>query len=265
MTHEEQLLLIAGPCVIEDEEFTVASAATLRDICERHALRFVFKASFDKANRSSSATERGPGLDEGLRILGRVKEELGVAVTTDVHETAQVEAVAEVADVIQIPALLSRQTDLLAAAAATDRTVNVKKGQFLSPTEMANVVDKLRDGGARDILLTERGTTFGYGNLVVDFRSLPQLRALGCPVVFDATHSVQLPGALGTSSGGQREHVAHLARAAAAVGIDGLFVEVHEDPESAPSDGPNMLTPAALEELLGDVVAVRSALFTGSR
>ena len=254
------LLLIAGPCVVEDEDFMVRTAGAVREICERHGAGFLFKSSFDKANRSSGASERGPGLELGLRTLARVKEEVGVPVTTDVHESVQAGPVAEVAEVLQIPAFLCRQTDLLRAAAATGRVVNVKKGQFLSPPEMANVVEKLQSGGARGVLLTERGSSFGYGNLVVDFRSLPQLSALGCPVVFDATHSVQLPGALGGASGGQREYVPYLARAAAAVGVDGLFVEVHEDPDSAPSDGPNMLTPDALDDLLGEVMAVRSAL-----
>jgi 2-dehydro-3-deoxyphosphooctonate aldolase (KDO 8-P synthase) len=261
----EPLLLIAGPCVIEGEDPTLRAAQAIRDICGRHGTGFVFKSSFDKANRSSAESERGPGLEEGLRVLGRVKDEVGVPVTTDVHESWQVEPVAAVADVIQIPAFLSRQTDLLQAAAATGGIVNVKKGQFLSPPQMGNVVQKLESGGARGVLLTERGTSFGYGDLVVDFRSLAQLRALGWPVVFDATHSVQLPGALGGSSGGQREYVAPLARAAAAVGIDALFVEVHEQPDSAPSDGPNMITPAALDELLGQVMALRSALAAPTR
>jgi 2-dehydro-3-deoxyphosphooctonate aldolase (KDO 8-P synthase) len=261
----EPLLLIGGPCVIEGEEPSLRAAAAIREICERHGASFVFKSSFDKANRSSADAERGPGVREGLRVLARVKDELGVPVTTDVHESWQVEPVAEVADLVQVPAFLCRQTDLLLAAAGSGRVVNVKKGQFLAPQEMGNVVQKLESGGARGVLLTERGTSFGYGNLVVDFRSLDQLRAFGWPVVFDATHSVQLPGALGGSSGGQREYVAPLARAAAAVGVDALFIEVHEQPESAPSDGPNMITPDALDELLGQVTALRSALAAPTR
>jgi 2-dehydro-3-deoxyphosphooctonate aldolase (KDO 8-P synthase) len=199
-------------------------------------------------------------MDDGLATLAAVKESLGVPVVTDIHESWQAAPTAEVADVLQIPAFLSRQTDLLVAAAETGHVVNVKKGQFLSPPEMGNVVAKLEGAGSDRILLTERGTTFGYNNLVVDFRGLPQLAAFGYPVVFDATHSVQLPGGLGGASGGQREYVAHLARAAAAVGIDGLFVEVHPDPDSAPSDGPNQVTPEAFDRLLTEVLAVREAL-----
>jgi 2-dehydro-3-deoxyphosphooctonate aldolase (KDO 8-P synthase) len=254
------LLVLAGPCVVEERDFMLRVAETLRDICERHGVGFVFKSSFDKANRSSSDTARGPGMDEGLATLAAVKEELSVPVVTDIHESWQAKPTAEVADVLQIPAFLSRQTDLLVAAAETGRVVNVKKGQFLSPPEMGNVVAKLEGAGSDRILLTERGTTFGYNNLVVDFRGLPQLAAFGYPVVFDATHSVQLPGGLGGASGGQREYVSHLARAAAAVGIDGLFVEVHPNPDSAPSDGPNQVTPEAFDRLLSEVLAVREAL-----
>ena len=256
------LVLIAGPCVVEGEDFMLRLAETLASMSRAHGVGLVFKSSFDKANRSSSGSSRGPGLERGLATLARVKEELGIPVTTDIHESWQAEVAADVADVLQIPAFLCRQTDLLNAAAATGRAVNVKKGQFLSPAEMSNVVGKLQAADCSRLLLTERGTSFGYGNLVVDFRSLPQLRALGYPVVFDATHSVQLPGGLGMSSGGQREHVAPLARAAAAVGVDALFIEVHEAPDSAPSDGPNMLTPEALDQLLGDVVKLHSAVAT---
>jgi 2-dehydro-3-deoxyphosphooctonate aldolase (KDO 8-P synthase) len=254
------LLVLAGPCVVEERDFMLRVAESVRDICERHGVGFVFKSSFDKANRSSGDTARGPGMDEGLATLVAVKESLGVPVVTDIHESWQAKTTAEVADVLQIPAFLSRQTDLLVAAAETGRVVNVKKGQFLSPPEMGNVVAKLEGAGSDRILLTERGTTFGYNNLVVDFRGLPQLTAFGYPVVFDATHSVQLPGGLGGASGGQREYVAHLARAAAAVGIDGLFVEVHPDPDSAPSDGPNQVTPEAFDRLLSEVLGVREAL-----
>jgi 2-dehydro-3-deoxyphosphooctonate aldolase (KDO 8-P synthase) len=256
----QPLLVLAGPCLVEETEFTVGMARTVREIAERHGANLVFKASFDKANRSSGATARGPGLDEGLAVLSSVKEEVGVPVVTDIHESWQAEPAAEVVDVLQIPAFLSRQTDLLTAAGAAGLPVNVKKGQFLSPPELGNAVKKLEAAGCNRILLTERGTTFGYNDLVVDFRGLPQLHLLGYPVVFDATHSVQQPGGLGSASGGQREYVPHLARAAAAVGIDGLFVEVHEDPDSAPSDGPNMVTPEQFDRLLADVVTIRNAL-----
>jgi 2-dehydro-3-deoxyphosphooctonate aldolase (KDO 8-P synthase) len=257
---EQPLLVLAGPCVVEDAEFMVRMARAVKEITDRHSANLVFKSSFDKANRSSGATARGPGLEDGLAVLASVKEQVGVPVVTDIHESWQAAPTAEVADVLQIPAFLSRQTDLLVAAGATGLPVNVKKGQFLSPPEMANAVKKLETAGADRILLTERGTTFGYNDLVVDFRGLPQLRALGYPVVFDATHSVQQPGGLGSASGGQREYVPHLARAAAAVGVDGLFVEVHEDPDSAPSDGPNMVTAEQFDRLLADVVTIRNAL-----
>ena len=235
-------------------------AVTIKRICSSHGVGLVFKSSFDKANRTSGSSYRGPGLEEGLSILEAVKKRTNVPVVTDIHETWQAAPAAGVVDVLQIPAFLSRQTELLQAAAATGRAVNVKKGQFLSPPEMAGAVAKLEAAGCDRILLTERGTTFGYNNLVVDFRALPQLRKLGYPVVFDATHSVQLPGGRGDASGGQREYVAVLARAAAAVGIDGLFVEVHEDPDSAPSDPQNMITPDTLDHLLGEVLSVRSAM-----
>jgi 2-dehydro-3-deoxyphosphooctonate aldolase (KDO 8-P synthase) len=254
------LLAIAGPCLVEERDFMLRMADSIQGICERHEVGLLFKSSFDKANRSSGASARGPGMDEGLATLAAVKEAFDLPVITDIHESWQAKPTAEVADVLQIPAFLCRQTDLLGAAAATGRAVNVKKGQFLSPPEMGNVVAKLEAAGCDRILITERGTTFGYNNLVVDFRGLPQLRALGYPVVFDATHSVQLPGGLGGASGGQREYVPHLARAAAAVGVDGLFVEVHADPDSAPSDGPNMITPEMLDRLLAEVLAVREAV-----
>jgi 2-dehydro-3-deoxyphosphooctonate aldolase (KDO 8-P synthase) len=256
----EPLLLIAGPCLIEDEPFMLDIAHQLRELAAAHDVGLVFKSSFDKANRSSAASHRGPGLEAGLELLATVRDEVGVPVTTDLHESSQAVPVGEAVDLLQIPAFLCRQTDLLLAAAQTGKPVNVKKGQFLSPPEMRNVVGKLEEGGASGILLTERGTTFGYNNLVVDFRALPQMRALGHPVVFDATHSVQLPGGQGTSSGGQREFVPHLTRAATAVGIDGVFVEVHPDPDRAPSDGPNMLTPPMLDRLLDELTAIRSAV-----
>jgi 2-dehydro-3-deoxyphosphooctonate aldolase (KDO 8-P synthase) len=254
------LLVLAGPCVIETEDFMLRMAETIKRICESHGTGLVFKSSFDKANRSSGTSARGPGLEDGLAILAAVKERSGVPVLTDIHESWQAEPAAEVADVLQIPAFLCRQTDLLRAAARTGRAVNVKKGQFLSPPEMGNVVAKLEEAGCNRILVTERGTAFGYNNLVVDFRGLPQLRAIGYPLVFDATHSVQLPGGLGAASGGQREYVPYLARAAAAVGVDAIFVEVHEAPDSAPSDALNMITPETLDRMLGDIVAIREAL-----
>jgi 2-dehydro-3-deoxyphosphooctonate aldolase (KDO 8-P synthase) len=256
----EPLLLIAGPCLIEDEPFMLDIAHQLRELAAAHGAGLVFKSSFDKANRPSVASHRGPGIEAGLELLATVRDQVGVPVTTDLHESSQAAAVGEAVDLLQIPAFLCRQTDLLLAAAQTGKPVNVKKGQFLSPPEMRNVVGKLEEGGASGILLTERGTTFGYNNLVVDFRALPQMRALGHPVVFDATHSVQLPGGQGTSSGGQREFVPYLTRAAAAVGIDGVFVEVHPDPDRAPSDGPNMLTPPMLDRLLDELTAIRSAV-----
>ena len=256
----QPLLVIAGPCVIEGRDFMLRMAKTIKAICDHHGVNLLFKSSFDKANRTSGASVRGPGIEDGLAVLAAVKENVGLPVITDIHERWQAEPTAKVADVLQIPAFLCRQTDLLRAAAVTGRPVNMKKGQFLSPSEMANVVAKLEDAGCDRILLTERGTTFGYNDLVVDFRSLPQLRGLGYPVVFDATHSVQQPGGLGDATGGRREYVPPLARAAAAVGVDGLFVEVRDDPDAAPSDGPNMITPATFDRLLTEVVQIRGAL-----
>jgi 2-dehydro-3-deoxyphosphooctonate aldolase (KDO 8-P synthase) len=243
-------------------------AAQVKEITDRLGIRYIFKASFDKANRSSGGSFRGPGVADGLEVLAEVKRRFGLPVLTDIHESQQAAPVAEVVDVLQIPAFLCRQSDLLLAAAAatagTDRTINVKKGQFLAPWDMAQVVKKLRDAGAENVWLTERGTSFGYNTLVVDYRSLPQLRELGCPVIFDATHSVQQPGGRGTSSGGQREFVAPLARAAMAVGVDGLFLEVHPDPENALSDGPNMVPLHRLEALLQQLLAIRAPLAEGA-
>jgi 2-dehydro-3-deoxyphosphooctonate aldolase (KDO 8-P synthase) len=256
---EERLVLLGGPCAIEGEEITLRIAAGVADACRRVGVGFVFKASFDKANRTSIDGYRGPGLENGLAVLDRVKRELGVPIVTDIHETWQAKPVAEVADILQIPAFLCRQTDLLLAAAATGRVVNVKKGQFVSPAEMDQAVRKLEAAGTERILLTERGSSFGHNALVVDFRGLPRMRVSGYPVVFDATHSVQMPGAQGTSSGGQRQFVPFLARAAVAVGIDALFMEIHEDPDQALSDGPNMVRLADLERLLRDLVAIRSS------
>ncbi len=236
-----ELVIIAGPCVIESYESCLRHATRLAEITRRAKLPFVFKSSFDKANRTSHDSFRGPGLEEGLEILARVKREAGVAVLTDIHEPGQAAIAAKVVDVIQIPALLSRQTDLIDAAARTGCAVNIKKGQFLAPWDMKSVIAKAESSGTRRIILTERGFSFGYNNLVSDMRSLAIMRSFGYPVVFDATHSAQLPGAGagGERSGGQREFVAPLARAATAVGIDGLFMEVHEDPDHALSDGPN--------------------------
>jgi len=260
--------LVAGPCVIESPEMVFDIAAQVKDITDRLGIRYIFKASFDKANRSSGGSYRGPGVADGLEVLAEVKRRFGLPVLTDIHESQQAAPVAEVVDVLQIPAFLCRQSDLLLAAAAatagTDRTINVKKGQFLAPWDMAQVVKKLRDAGAENVWLTERGTSFGYNTLVVDYRSLPQLRELGCPVIFDATHSVQQPGGRGTSSGGQREFVAPLARAAMAVGVDGLFLEVHPDPENALSDGPNMVPLHRLEALLQQLLAIRAPLAEGN-
>lgn len=254
------LTLIAGPCVIESEDFTLKMADAIAKVCDRLKLQFIFKSSFDKANRTSVDSFRGQSMEEGLRVLQRVKDEIGVPVLTDIHESNQAAIVAEVVDVLQIPAFLCRQTDLLLAAAATGRAVNVKKGQFLAPWDMKNVVKKLETAGAKNILLTERGTSFGYNTLVVDFRALPQMRELGYPVVFDATHSVQMPGGQGDKSGGQRQFVPYMTRAAAAVGIDALFMEVHENPDVALSDGPNMVPLDQLESILRSVINVRQAL-----
>jgi 2-dehydro-3-deoxyphosphooctonate aldolase (KDO 8-P synthase) len=253
------LVLLGGPCAIEGEDFTVAMAVAIRDICAQLGIGFVFKSSFDKANRTSVDSYRGPGLAAGLAILARVRDEVGVPIVTDIHEPSQAAPAAEVAAILQIPAFLCRQTDLLVAAGATGNVVNVKKGQFVSPAEMAHAVAKVESTGNHRILLTERGSTFGYNNLVVDFRSLPQLAAHGYPVVFDATHSVQMPGALGSSSGGQREYVPHLARAAVATGVDALFMEIHTDPDRALSDGPNMVPLGELEQLLRELLAIRRA------
>jgi 2-dehydro-3-deoxyphosphooctonate aldolase (KDO 8-P synthase) len=256
----QPLLVIAGPCVLESEEIAWEVAATMKEICERLHVSYVFKASFDKANRTSLDSFRGPGLERGISLLGRLREEKGVPVMSDVHEVAQIEQAAEVLDIIQIPAFLCRQTDLLVAAARSGRTVNVKKGQFVSPWDMRYVVEKVRLAGGKNILLTERGASFGYNNLVVDMRALPVMRSLGCPVIFDATHSVQLPGGAGGSSGGQREFIPPLARAAVAAGIDGLFMEVHPDPDKAKCDGPNSWPLDQAEKLLKQLLAVRRAL-----
>ena len=264
--------LIAGPCVIESRELVLEVAEELKAISERLGIRVIFKASFDKANRSAGDSFRGLGLNRGLEILAEVKQRFGLPLLTDIHESQQAAAVAAVVDVLQIPAFLCRQTDLLQAAAAALLEgrgawgLNVKKGQFLAPWDMATLVQKLREmglTGSEQLWLTERGTSFGYNTLVVDYRSLPQLQALGCPVIFDATHAVQQPGGQGTTSGGQREFVAPLARAAVAVGVDGLFLEVHPDPTVALSDGPNMVPLHRLKALLSQLVALRSVVADG--
>jgi 2-dehydro-3-deoxyphosphooctonate aldolase (KDO 8-P synthase) len=250
------IALIAGPCVIEGAERTLMIGKAIKDITTRLGIPYIFKASFDKANRSSYASFRGPGLTEGLHILQQIKQELNVPVVSDIHCVTQIEAAAAVLDILQIPAFLCRQTDLVYQAALSGRVVNVKKGQFLAPNDMKNVIAKIREAGNENILLTERGVSFGYNNLVTDMRALPIMRSFGYPVVFDATHSVQLPGGAGTTSSGQREFVAHLTRAAVATGIDVLFMEVHDNPAEALSDGPNMLYIDQLEELLKDVLAI---------
>jgi 2-dehydro-3-deoxyphosphooctonate aldolase (KDO 8-P synthase) len=260
------LALIGGPCAIENEKHALMMAERLQRIAADAGVPLVYKSSYDKANRSSVRSYRGPGLAEGLRILRRVKEVTGLPVLSDVHGVGEVGPAAEVLDVLQVPAFLCRQTDLVVACGRTGKPVNVKKGQFLAPGDMANVAEKIRSTGNDHILLTERGTSFGYGNLVVDFRGLPAMRALGYPVVFDATHSVQLPGGAGDRSGGERQYVPALARAAVAVGVDALFMEIHEDPDrTLPdgqplSDGPNMLRLDALPRLLEELRAIGAAL-----
>jgi len=250
----QRLFLIAGPCVVESETLQVEVAGRLREITARLGVPFVFKSSYDKANRSSAASYRGPGLEEGLRVLAEVKRQVGVPVLTDVHEDTPFATVAGVVDMLQTPAFLCRQTDFIVKACSQGLPVNVKKGQFLSPWEMQNVVDKARSTGNDRILVCERGFSFGYNNLVADMRSLAVMRATGCPVVFDATHSVQLPGGRGSASGGQREFVPVLARAAVAAGVAGLFIETHPEPEQALSDGPNAWPLARMEALLTTLV-----------
>jgi 2-dehydro-3-deoxyphosphooctonate aldolase (KDO 8-P synthase) len=255
-----RLLLIAGPCVMESEAHALAHARKVKALAEKHGLPAVFKASFDKANRSSGKSYRGVGLEKGLAAFEAVKRETGLPCTTDVHETWQAEPAGRVVDVLQIPAFLCRQTDLVLACARHGKSVSVKKGQFLAPKEMRHAVAKCREAGQENVLLVERGATFGYGNLVVDMRGLVIMRELGVPVCLDATHSVQLPGGGGDTTGGERQYVAPLARAAAAVGIDALFTEIHEDPAVAKSDGPNSLDFDMADRLLAEVLAVRRAL-----
>lgn len=252
------LSLIAGPCVIESEDLCLRIAGALQKVCARLKIGYVFKASYDKANRSSGRSFRGPGLEEGLKVLAKVRTSLGVPVLTDVHTEEQARRVGEVVDILQIPAFLCRQSDLIESAARTGRIVNIKKGQFLSPQEMEHVVRKAVEAGTHKILLTERGTTFGYNNLVADMRSIPIMRRFGYPVIFDATHSVQLPGAGGGKSGGQREFAPVLARCAVAAGADGLFIETHPSPDDALSDGPNMIPLKAMERLLEQLIRMRA-------
>ncbi|MFH7324867.1 3-deoxy-8-phosphooctulonate synthase [Desulfurivibrio sp. C05AmB] len=252
----QPLCLLAGPCVIESEAVMREIAATLKEVTSRLGISLVFKASFDKANRTSLGSYRGPGPEEGLGLLAAIGREFELPLVSDVHESGQVAAAAEVLDIIQIPAFLCRQTDLLVAAAGTGKPVNLKKGQFAAPWDMAHAVAKVRSAGTGGLLLTERGSSFGYNNLVVDMRSLPLLSELGCPVIFDATHSVQLPGGAGSSSGGQRRFVPTLARAAVAAGVDGLFMEVHPDPDRALCDGPNSWPLDQVEVLLRDLLAI---------
>jgi 2-dehydro-3-deoxyphosphooctonate aldolase (KDO 8-P synthase) len=257
---DRPLLWIAGPCVIESHDLTLQIAYHLREIAERRSLPLVFKASFDKANRTSAKSFRGPGMHEGLRTLETVKRETGLAVTTDIHECHQAAPVAEVCDLLQVPAFLARQTDLIFAAGRTGRTVNVKKGQFMAPWDMRHVVTKMKEAGNSRLLLTERGASFGYGQLVSDMRSIPWMQDLGCPVIFDATHSVQMPGAAGDKSGGDRRMVPYLAKAAVACGCDGVFLETHPRPDEALSDGPNMIALDDLPALIDRCLRLRQAL-----
>ncbi len=260
----KQLVLIAGPCAIENEALTLRIAEGLKTLTQELGCELVFKASYDKANRTSVTSFRGPGMEEGLRILERVKKEFDLPVISDIHDVSQVAPAAEVLDIIQIPAFLSRQTDLLVAAGESGKTINIKKGQFLAPWDIEHGVKKIETTGNHNILLTERGASFGYNNLVTDMRSLVIMREMGYPVIFDATHSVQLPGGAGGASGGQRQYVGALSRAAAATGIDGLFWEVHEDPDHALCDGPNSLPLGKVKTMLEQVLAIDAIFKQGS-
>lgn len=257
---ESPIVVIAGLCVIENREHTLFIASELKKRAEQLDVPFIFKASYDKANRSSVNSYRGPGIEEGLKILAEVKQEIGVPILTDVHCKYDVEKVSAVADVIQVPAFLCRQTDLILAVARSGKPVNVKKGQFLAPADTKNIIDKVLSAGNRQIMLTERGTSFGYNNLVVDFRSLVIMRGFGYPVIFDGTHSVQLPGGAGSASSGQREFIPYLIRAAIAVGVDGIYMEVHDVPEKALSDGPNSLPLKDFSDILEQIKAIESVL-----
>lgn len=252
-----QLFLIAGPCVIQEEDVVLGIAERAAQICSELKLPYIFKASYDKANRSSGRSERGPGMEAGLKVLAKVKDNIGVPILTDVHSPEQAQAAAEVCDILQTPAFLCRQTDLLRAAAKTGRIVNIKKGQFMAPWDMKHAVEKVTDAGNERVMITERGASFGYNNLVSDMRALPIMRDFGYPVVFDATHSLQLPGGLGHATGGMREYIPHLARAAVATGVDGIFAEVHSDPSSSPSDSANMLHLDELKPLLETLLKIK--------
>ena len=255
-----ELAFLLGPCVVESVDHAMLMSREIKNICSRVGVDFVYKSSFDKANRSSSESFRGEGMDFGLDVLRQVKQETGVPIITDIHEPWQAEKVADVADILQIPAFLCRQTDLLVAAAKTGKAVNVKKGQFLAPWDAKNIVEKLRSAGCEKILLTERGASFGYNNLVVDLRSFPVMRSFGVPVVFDVTHSLQLPGGLGKATGGQSEYIENFARAGVACGVDAVFMEVHDNPPKAPSDGPNQLPLDRLERLLTKLKVIHSVV-----
>ena len=259
LTTARRLFLIAGPCVIENDALCLKIAAAMKKTCDQLGIAYVFKASFDKANRTSAKSVRGPGLEAGLQVLANVRKKIGVPVLTDVHTEAQAAAAGQVVDILQIPAFLCRQTDLIEAAAHTGRIVNVKKGQFLSPLEMGQVIEKARSAGAKKILVTERGTTFGYNNLVSDMRSIPILKRFGAPVIFDATHSVQLPGGGGDRTTGQREFAPVLARCALAAGANGIFIETHPQPDQSPSDGPNMIPLAEMPALLKSLLKFHAA------
>jgi len=250
---ENPLILIAGPCVIESEKSALNTAEKLRDICEEINIPLIYKSSYDKANRTSVKSFRGLGIKKGLKILKKVRDKFNIPVLSDIHKEEEIEDAAEVLDIIQIPAFLSRQTDMIIKAAKTDRVVNVKKGQFLAPWDIKNIIDKVESTGNKKILITERGVSFGYNNLVADMRALPIMRSYGYPVIFDATHSLQLPSSAGSSSGGQREFVPHITRAAVAAGCDGIFMEVHPNPDKAPCDGPNMLKMDDLPHLLKQI------------
>jgi 2-dehydro-3-deoxyphosphooctonate aldolase (KDO 8-P synthase) len=255
-----RLTFILGPCVVESAQHALFMAREIKDICLTVGVDFIYKSSFDKANRSSVESFRGGGMEKGLEVLAQVKDEIGVPIITDVHETWQVERTAEIADVLQIPAFLCRQTDLLVESAKTGKAVNVKKGQFLAPWDAKNIVEKLQSAGCEKILLTERGASFGYNNLVVDLRSFPIMRSFGVPVVFDVTHSLQLPGGLGKATGGQAEYIENFARAGVACGVDAVFMEVHDDPTRAPSDGPNQLPLNKLEKLVFKLKAIQELI-----
>lgn len=257
---QKKLILIAGPCVVENETLCFRIATSLQKTCAALGIHYVFKASYDKANRSSGQSFRGPGLDAGLAVLGRIREKLGVPVLTDVHDTAQAVQAADTVDILQIPAFLCRQTDLIQSAVETGRIVNIKKGQFLSPLEMEQVIKKAQGFGAKRLLITERGTTFGYNNLVADMRAIPIMKRFGFPVIFDATHSVQLPGGAGDRSSGQSEFAPVLARCAVAAGANGLFLETHPVPSQALSDGPNMIPLKDMRKLLASLLRIREAL-----